>query len=333
MVTLSITRSLKVPLATQIRDQVVAAIAAGDLKVGDRLPTIRQLASYLEINRNTVAQAYRELEREGYVLTRSGGGTSVTASPATDSPMRGSQLRQLVRDALLQAEAAGFGVQAFVQAAYYEAASWQPSTAVRILVVDEYPGELDFLCREIARAVPASSEGLVLRELEQWLADDRIGDLLRFDFAVAPFYCTDRATQILEKVDLPLLTVGVGPSISTVVRIAQAGEGKALLIVCTEDCGPDQMQHALLGAGISFARLDGASLRDKRLAGILESYDLIVASEGSADTVRAMVGAGRVLEYSSLVSDSSLATVRSYVEHVSRKKASGRPVGDSGVVG
>lgn len=321
MVTVSISRSLNVPLATQIRDQVVASISVGDLEVGDRLPTIRQLASFLGINRNTVAQAYRELEREGYVLTRSGAGTSVTASPATESSIRGGHLRELVRDALGQAESAGFTAQAFVETAYYEASSWQPSTTVKILVVDEYRGELDFLCKEISHAVPATVEGLVLSDVERSLAEGRASELERFDLVVAPFYCTDRATSLLAEINMPVLTVGVGPSIATMLRIAQAAEGKAVAIVCTEDSGPEDMRQALLGADISFARLDGVSVHDERLADIVGSCDLVVASQGSADAVREMVGAHRVVAYSSLVSESSLATVRSYVEHVSRRKA------------
>jgi GntR family transcriptional regulator len=320
VVTVSISRSLRVPLATQIRDQVVAAISVGDIQVGDRLPTIRELASFLGINRNTVAQAYRDLEREGYVVTRSGAGTAVIASPATDSLLRGGQLRELVREALAKAESAGFSARAFAETAYYEASSWKPSSAVSILVVDEYRGELGFLCKEISRAVPAAVEGLLLSELEQHLRDGQPSELDRFDFVVAPFYCTDHATALLEETNLPVLTVGVGPSVPTMLRIARAGEGKKVAIVCTEDSGPEQMRRALEGTAIPFARLDGYGVHDSRLHEVIGSYDLVVASEGSANEVRALVGDDRLIEFSSLLSESSLATVRGYVEHTSRKK-------------
>ncbi len=321
MVTVAISRSLNVPLATQIRDQVVAAISVGDLKAGDRLPTIRQLASFVGINRNTVAQAYRELEREGYVMTRSGAGTTVTASPATESSIRGGHLRELVRNALAQAESAGFSPQAFVETAYYEATTWQPSTRVTALVVDEYRGELDFLCNEIRSAVPAAVEGLVLAEVEQRLAEGRAAELARFDLVIAPFYCTDRATSLLAEVDVPVLTVGVGPSIATMLRIAQAAEGKAVAIVCTEDSGPEQMRQALAGADIPFARIQPVAVHDEHFGDLIRSCDLVVASQGSLDAVGDIVDTDQVIAYSSLVSESSLATVRSYVEHVGRKKA------------
>ena len=61
----------------QIRSQVVAHVAAGRLRVGDRLPTIRALATDLGLAPGTVARAYRELEAAGVVTTRRRAGTVV----------------------------------------------------------------------------------------------------------------------------------------------------------------------------------------------------------------------------------------------------------------
>jgi len=51
---ITVSRKIGVPLVTQIKDQVLSAISVGDLRPGDRLPTVRQLAEFLGINRNTV---------------------------------------------------------------------------------------------------------------------------------------------------------------------------------------------------------------------------------------------------------------------------------------
>jgi DNA-binding transcriptional regulator YhcF (GntR family) len=61
----------------QIRAGVVAAIDAGELGPGDRLPTVRALADELGLAPNTVARAYRELEADGVVETRGRHGTRV----------------------------------------------------------------------------------------------------------------------------------------------------------------------------------------------------------------------------------------------------------------
>ena len=65
------------PVYQQIIDQVKRDIALGKLIEGQKLPTVRQLASQLVINPNTIAKAYRQLESEQIITTRPGSGTFV----------------------------------------------------------------------------------------------------------------------------------------------------------------------------------------------------------------------------------------------------------------
>lgn len=69
--------STGVPIYLQVETQIRNAIAAGALKVGQPLPSVRKLAAELGINPNTAARAYQELEREGTITTVPGGGTFV----------------------------------------------------------------------------------------------------------------------------------------------------------------------------------------------------------------------------------------------------------------
>lgn len=69
-----------VPITEQIAAGIRCALAAGQLAVGDALPTVRQLAADLGVNLNTVARAYQALEAQGLVLTAGRRGTHVTAT-------------------------------------------------------------------------------------------------------------------------------------------------------------------------------------------------------------------------------------------------------------
>jgi GntR family transcriptional regulator len=71
-----------IPVYMQIIHQVKAAVAAGQFKVGDQLPTIRALHQQLGVNPNTVAKAYRELEHLGVIATEHGSGCYVSSPPA-----------------------------------------------------------------------------------------------------------------------------------------------------------------------------------------------------------------------------------------------------------
>ena len=67
------------PVYLQMRDQLIRLITSGQLPVGTRLPSIRQLAADLGVAPGTVARAYQELEREGLLRSRRPQGTFVAA--------------------------------------------------------------------------------------------------------------------------------------------------------------------------------------------------------------------------------------------------------------
>ncbi|MGH9487686.1 MAG: GntR family transcriptional regulator [Terriglobales bacterium] len=69
--------ALGLPIYLQIESQVKHAAAAGALKQGTTLPSVRKLAGELRVNPNTVARAYQNLERDGVIRTVPGGGTYV----------------------------------------------------------------------------------------------------------------------------------------------------------------------------------------------------------------------------------------------------------------
>lgn len=74
------------PIYTQIADNFRNQIRAGILAEGDKLPSVRELASELAINPNTIQRAYRELETEGWIASVSGKGSFVCGTPRQRNP-------------------------------------------------------------------------------------------------------------------------------------------------------------------------------------------------------------------------------------------------------
>jgi GntR family transcriptional regulator len=107
------------PLYAQLERAIRASIVAGRLKVGDKLPTVRQLAVDLRINANTVAKVYAELERAGVLATQRGIGTFVRDTPTPAGPTtrrdRERELRPLVERLLADASAIGISLPEILQ--------------------------------------------------------------------------------------------------------------------------------------------------------------------------------------------------------------------------
>lgn len=75
-----------IPVYRQIINQACAAVAAGTFQPGDQLPTIRALSGRLNVNPNTVAKAYRELELKGVIVSERGSGSFIQAQSPTPIP-------------------------------------------------------------------------------------------------------------------------------------------------------------------------------------------------------------------------------------------------------
>jgi GntR family transcriptional regulator len=93
-----------IPIYEQINAQFKQKIALGFLKPNDPLPSIRDLAVELLINPNTVARAYRKLEREGFISTKRGKGCYVSdVSSVLFKRERTAILNRIFDDAIQEA--------------------------------------------------------------------------------------------------------------------------------------------------------------------------------------------------------------------------------------
>jgi GntR family transcriptional regulator len=93
------------PLYQQIVDEIKGLIARGELAEGSSLPPVRQISTDLGVNLNTVAFAYRRLQKEGLIRVRHGSGAVVTSRKLGGKTE--DQLRIQLRTALTQLVLAG----------------------------------------------------------------------------------------------------------------------------------------------------------------------------------------------------------------------------------
>jgi DNA-binding transcriptional regulator YhcF (GntR family) len=98
MISFTVDGQSGVPPYLQLVQQVRQALRLGRLRLGDQLPTVKEVVASIAINPNTVLKAYRELERDGLVEGRPGQGTFVRQVPAGPPPnVHGALARRLTR--------------------------------------------------------------------------------------------------------------------------------------------------------------------------------------------------------------------------------------------
>ena len=112
----------------QITDQIWQAVAAGKLKVGDQLPSVRALAEELVVNPNTVAHAYADLTRDGLIESRAGRGVFIVERRKVFTQEEAwRRLEPLLDAAIGEAMALNFSRDALKRAFDQKLSLWTPA--------------------------------------------------------------------------------------------------------------------------------------------------------------------------------------------------------------
>lgn len=117
----------RMPVYRRIADAVRHQVATGALSEGERLPTVRQLAAELQVDRNTVVRAYRLLDREGVISAQQGRGTFVNSHSGHPfiARHRREHLRLLMSEGIARALSLGYTPPEIRQAFAASLSEWQ----------------------------------------------------------------------------------------------------------------------------------------------------------------------------------------------------------------
>lgn len=164
-----IDRSLQESTHAQVLRQLKQHLHFGTLRSGDRLPSVRKLASVLEINPKTAHSIYQFLEYERLVEIRPKSGVFVNGSHLADEQSRKANLAVRVRRLVREARSLGFKEEELWR---FMEGSFAARQSTSLLAVVECNREvLDLLCRDLTRELKVNVVRIPLAELEGRLAE------------------------------------------------------------------------------------------------------------------------------------------------------------------
>lgn len=103
------------PIYTQIMNLIKKRIVAGELKGGDKLPSVRELSTELKVNPNTIQRSYQELERENLVFTQRGMGTFVVEDEASIKGLKKNMASNVVKSFIEDMKSLGFTSEEIIE--------------------------------------------------------------------------------------------------------------------------------------------------------------------------------------------------------------------------
>lgn len=285
---LRIDQKSHVPVHVQLEEQVKHLILSGRVGVGERLPSIRALAGFLRVNRNTVARVVADLEREGYVETRRGSGVYVLEPPVGDAERRREEVVERVMDL---AAARDVPVEE-VAHALLARAGVSGREKVPVLFVECTRAELDQFAGELEAQLPVEVERVLLEDLPERLEG---ADELPWRLAATTFFHIHEVQELLEGRGVEVVALLAEANIESLQRLMKLEEGTTVGIVGVSETCMVNLSRSLEGAGLDHLELREVYLdQAEELERLLGEARAVICSSITARRLRELSAGGEV---------------------------------------
>lgn len=239
---LQINLKSRVPVHLQLEQQIKHLIMTGGFEVGDRLPSIRAMAGFLRINRNTVARVFSDLEREGFVESRRGSGMYVLEPPVDAVEMKGDVLDRVMDLAAAQ----GLPVEDLAYALLARAGA-EPREKTKILFVECTREELEQFSDELEAQLPVDVERVLLADLPARLSEDGEPP---WSLAVTTFFHVHEVQDMMEPLGVETVALLAEANLESLRRLTELPAGTTVGVVGWGRTCMENLSRSLEGAGL-----------------------------------------------------------------------------------
>jgi len=310
---IEIDRKSGVPIYIQLKEGIKRLIETGYWEAGQKIPTERELAEILNISRNTVSMAYKELEGEGILVSTQGRGTFITDSDAVlRQEGRKERLLRIIDVALEEAAEMGFSLDEFVAIAHVRAREKKEMLArMKIAFVECNREQLDYFSREMQLGMGITILPILLEDFRRQPA--KINQVLEnVDLVVSTFFHLQEVKQLVADKRKMVLGIALNPEIETIVRIARYPLGSKLAIICLSDTFAAKIRAALKQAGLNHLQLlPSISHDEQELLALLQNVDAAVVSPNRKKEIQTLAPRLDVIEMRFLPDPETINVIKS----------------------
>jgi len=245
---LQINQKSHVPVHVQLKEQIKHLILTGTFEVGSRLPSIRAMAGFLRVNRNTVARVMSDLEREGYVESRRGSGVYVIEPPVDEEGLKRQEVLARVMDL---AAAQGVPVEELGYALLARAGA-RPQEKTPILFVECTAPELDQFSADLEAQLPVEVERVLLEDLPARISQ---GDTLPWRLAVTTFFHVHEVQEVMEPLGMETIALLAEANLKSLQRLTELPAGTPVAVVGWGRTCMENLSRSIEGAGLDHLNL------------------------------------------------------------------------------
>ena len=276
-----------VPVHVQLEGRIKHLILAGRFEVGSRLPSIRALAGYLRVNRNTVARVISDLEREGYVESRRGSGVYVVTPPVDEEEAKRHEVLERVMNL-----AAARGIP--VEELGYELLARggvMPQAKTPILFVECTEAELAQFSEELEDQLPVEVERVLVEDLAERVSGE---EELPWRMAVTTFFHVHEVQEIVEPLGIEAVALLAEANIESLRSLTELPEGTPVAVVGWGQTCMENLSRSIEGAGLDHLRFVQVYVDEQtdEVLETLEGVEAVVCASITARKLRELGASG-----------------------------------------
>jgi GntR family transcriptional regulator len=273
-----------VPIHVQLKEQIKHLILTGNFEVGSRLPSIRAMAGFLRVNRNTVARVISDLEREGFVESRRGSGVYVIEPPVDEEELKRHEVLERIVDL---AAARGVPVEELAYALLARAGV-KPQEKIPILFVECTVPELDQFSAELEAQLPVEVEKVLVEDLPARLSGEEEPP---WRMAVTTFFHVHEVQELMEPLGIETVALLAEATLESLQRLTELPQDTPVGVVGNSQTCMENLSLSLEGAGLEHLNLTETYVeREDETRALLEKMPVIVCSSFTARRLRELGG-------------------------------------------
>ena len=306
----------KYPLAVkdQIKWQIRNMIESGDLSLGQMLPSAKDMAALLNINRNTVSVAYKELAGEGFLESVKGSGTFVKKGGVAG---RTKVLSRVFEKAFQEAASLGCSrEEIFEFLLAYAATHVSNSQGRTVLVVECNQEGLDHLCASLELELAVAAKGVLIQDIEQ--NPSHFATLLASaDLVVCGFNHMEELRKALPEIPVDVIGVMWKPEARILNELFQLPPGTRVGFTCANQRSTETFYKTQIFSGGSGLIRIWAGMDDKHKVGkMLDQCDVVFATHYVFDRVRELASPDkRLIDVELCIDASSIRYIKERLDH------------------
>lgn len=286
-----IDRKSGIPIYIQVKGQIMDEIKNGNLKIGTKMPTERELSQKLNTSRNTISSAYNLLEQEGVLVSYQGRGTFVAEETKTWK-------QQSTRDKLFK----------IIDIGIEEALEQGLDPKEFLLLVDERVKEKEDVLRKVnAVFIECNIEQarVFAKELSQYaninVTPMVVSELINRDektqrtleeaqLIIATFNHVNEVKEATVDINKDVLGVAINPCLEAIVKIARYPGETKFGLVCISKEFQFKVENAIKSSGIDINEIHATTSRlEEDIKEVIRSTDVIIVSPGRREDVKKLL--------------------------------------------